>query len=87
MSAGPGMGAGAGPAGSAATSGAGAGRGGASAGGRGMMPMMGARGGDSAKSKKVKSVVTQVELEPNKKALLGEPPLVVPGVIGAWVRD
>ena len=57
------------------------------AGARGMMPMMGARGGDSAKSKKVKSVVTQVELEPNKKALLGESPLVVPGVIGAWVRE
>ena len=86
MGAAPGMGAGAGSA-VGTTSGAGAARGGAGAGARGMMPMMGARGGDSAKSKKVKSVVTQVELEPNKKALLGEPPLVVPGVIGAWVRE
>lgn len=56
-------------------------------GARGVMPMMGARGAEGAKGKKVKSVVTQVELEPNKKALLGESPLVVPGVIGAWVRD
>lgn len=49
-------------------------------------PMMGMRGKDSEK-KRVKSVTTQVERDPNKRDLLGEPPAVVPGVIGDWVRE
>lgn len=49
-------------------------------------PMMGMRGKDNEK-KRVKSVTTQVERDPNKRDLLGEPPAVVPGVIGDWVRE
>lgn len=52
-----------------------------------MMPMMGgaARGGE--KEKRIKSVTTQVERDPNKRDLLGESPAVLPGVIGEWARD
>lgn len=35
----------------------------------------------------VKTVVNRVERSRNKRDLLGEPKPVVPGVIGAWVRD
>ena len=54
---------------------------------RGMMPMMGGagRGGDG--EKRIKSVTTQVERDPNRRDLLGESPAVVPGVIGDWVRE
>ena len=50
-------------------------------------PMMGMRGGKDSERKRVKSVTTQVERDPNKRDLLGEPPAVVPGVIGDWVRE
>ena len=50
-------------------------------------PMMGLRGGKDSEKKRVKSVTTQVERDPNKRDLLGEPPAVVPGVIGEWVRE
>ena len=50
-------------------------------------PMMGMRGGKDSEKKRVKSVTTQVERDPNKRDLLGEPPSVVPGVIGDWVRE
>lgn len=50
-------------------------------------PMMGMRGGKESEKKRVKSVTTQVERDPNKRDLLGEPPAVVPGVIGDWVRE
>ncbi|WP_290225594.1 hypothetical protein [Corynebacterium confusum] len=58
--------------------------------GRGMAPMMGMhRGGNGAKdsSRAVRAVITEVEKDPNRRALLGERPAVVPGVIGAWVRE
>ncbi|MTE09841.1 hypothetical protein FKE98_05165 [Corynebacterium aurimucosum] len=52
-----------------------------------MMPMMGgmARGGEG--ERRVKSVTTQVERDPNRRDLLGEAPAVLPGVIGDWVRE
>lgn len=58
-----------------------------SAAGLRMMPMMGgaARGGEN--EKRIKSVTTQVERDPNKRDLLGESPAVLPGVIGEWARD
>ena len=61
--------------------------------GRGMMPMMGGAGqtgqGMQTGSKKTrtKAVTTAVEREGNQKALLGQRRPVVPGVIGAWVRE
>ena len=54
----------------------------------GMVPMgAGAARGNGDKRKKVKTVITQVERNPNKLALLGQPPAVIPGVIGDWVRE
>lgn len=52
-----------------------------------MMPMMGgmARGGEG--ERRVKSVTTQVERDPNRRDLLGEAPAVLPGVIGDWARE
>ncbi|WP_141681540.1 hypothetical protein [Corynebacterium phoceense] len=61
--------------------------GGAGAAHRGMMPMMGAGHGQGDKRGKVKTVTTAVEQDQNRRALLGEVPPSVPGVIGAWVRD
>lgn len=61
--------------------------------GRGMMPMMGGAGqqgqgtGTNSKPSRAKAVTTAIEREGNQKALLGERRPVVPGVIGAWVRD
>lgn len=52
-----------------------------------MMPMMGAGHGQGDKRGKVKTVTTAVEQDQNRRALLGEVPPSVPGVIGAWVRD
>ena len=49
-------------------------------------PMAGAAGQQS-KQGKVKSVTSPAEREGNVAALLGERPSVVPGVIGAWVRQ
>lgn len=76
--------------GSGSSEGATASRGGnsgrATGGARAYGPMMGMRGKDNEK-KRVKSVTTQVERDPNKRDLLGEPPAVVPGVIGDWVRE
>lgn len=76
--------------GSGSSEGAAASRGGnsgrATGGARAYGPMMGMRGKDNEK-KRVKSVTTQVERDPNKRDLLGEPPAVVPGVIGDWVRE
>jgi hypothetical protein len=56
------------------------------AGMRAFAPMMGARGQGNDKNR-VKAVTTQVERDPNKRDLLGEPPAVVPGVIGNWARE
>ena len=52
-----------------------------------MMPVMGgmARGGDG--ERRIKSVTTQVERDPNRRDLLGEAPAVLPGVIGDWARE
>ncbi|MDO5032826.1 hypothetical protein [Corynebacterium sp.] len=57
------------------------------AGMRGMMPLMAGagRGGDG--HKRIKSVTSAVERDPNRRDLLGEAPAVVPGVIGAWARE
>ena len=67
---------------------AGAGARGAVAGGPGMYGA-GQRGAGAANRKrgKVQAVTSSVEREGNLKALLGEAPEVVPGVIGAWVRQ
>ncbi|MDK8524417.1 hypothetical protein [Corynebacterium sp. MSK150] len=69
----------------AASRGGNAGR--STGGARAYGPMMGMRGGKDSEKKRVKSVTTQVERDPNKRDLLGEPPAVVPGVIGDWVRE
>jgi hypothetical protein len=53
---------------------------------RALAPMMGTRGQGNDKNR-VKAVTTQVERDPNKRDLLGEPPAVVPGVIGNWARE
>lgn len=97
LGAGAGAGAGAGgsygqsPAEQANKAAAGASQNGRSGGiGRGMAPMMGMhRGGNGTKdsSRAVRAVVTEVEKDPNRRALLGQRPAVVPGVIGAWVRE
>ncbi|MCQ9352371.1 hypothetical protein NQ017_01925 [Corynebacterium sp. 732RC1] len=59
--------------------------------GRGAMMMGGApmagAAGQQSKQGKVKSVTSPAEREGNVAALLGERPSVVPGVIGAWVRQ
>lgn len=77
--------AGAGTGGASLRAGGGAGAGGSA--GRGMVPMMGAGHGQGDKRGKVKTVTTAVEQDQNRRALLGEVPPSVPGVIGAWVRD
>ena len=66
----------------------GAGARGAVAGGPGMYGA-GHRGAgaNSGKRGKVQAVTSAVEREGNLKALLGEAPEVVPGVIGDWVRQ
>ena len=56
------------------------------AGGPGMYGA-GQRGASNGKRGKVQAVTSAVEREGNLKALLGEAPEVVPGVIGAWVRE
>ena len=71
--------------GAAAARGGNAGR--STGGARAYGPMMGMRGGKDSEKRRVKSVTTQVERDPNKRDLLGEPPAVVPGVIGDWVRE
>ena len=52
-------------------------------------PAAGAAGRDRKQGKRgrVQAVTSAVEREGNLKALLGEAPEVVPGVIGAWVRE
>ncbi|GEB98115.1 hypothetical protein CFL01nite_16100 [Corynebacterium flavescens] len=95
MSAGAGMNAGAGgggiaapPSGHVAGAGTRAGGVGSGAQGRGMAPVMAGHGrGAQEKSRRVKSVTSQVERDPNRRALLGESRAVVPGVIGDWVRN
>ena len=58
-----------------------------------MMPMMGGAGQTGqgmqigSKKTRTKAVTTAVEREGNQKALLGQRRPVVPGVIGAWVRE
>jgi len=52
-----------------------------------MMPMMGGAAPGGENEKRIKSVTTQVERDPNKRDLLGESPAVLPGVIGEWARD
>ena len=89
----PGNGAGAGAGGVAAGSPGASPRTGGSTGGvggYGMGPAAGAgRGGRNGQQKRgrVQAVTSAVEREGNLKALLGEAPEVVPGVIGAWVRE
>lgn len=72
------------------TPGAGTGSGagsGARMGGPVMAP--GGRGGQAspATGKGVKSLVTEVEANPNRRAVIGDIPPAVPGVIGAWARQ
>lgn len=52
-------------------------------------PMMGANAGGqpTGRSKSVKAVTTAVELDENRRKLLGEPTPTVPGVIGDWARE
>ena len=47
----------------------------------------GANRGRKGKKGRVQAVTSAVERDGNLKALLGEAPEVVPGVIGAWVRE
>ena len=63
------------------------GGGGAHGGGYGVGPVAGAGRGGQQKRGRVQAVTSAVEREGNLKALLGEAPEVVPGVIGAWVRE
>lgn len=63
------------------------GAGGAHGGGYGVGPVAGAGRGGQQKRGRVQAVTSAVEREGNLKALLGEAPEVVPGVIGAWVRE
>ncbi|MDY3126810.1 MAG: hypothetical protein SOW59_01575, partial [Corynebacterium sp.] len=91
MGTGSGSGTGAG-AGSVTTSGVnGSGAGGVGGQQRGSGPMMSpgaaAGNGAGAKDKKIRAVTSKVELDDNRRALLGEPRAVVPGVIGNWVRE
>ncbi|WPF65558.1 MULTISPECIES: hypothetical protein [unclassified Corynebacterium] len=54
-----------------------------------MGPMAGAAhggGGQGSRSKKIKTITSSVEENENLRALLGERPAVVPGVIGHWAR-
>ncbi|MBC3185109.1 hypothetical protein H7347_00685 [Corynebacterium sp. zg-331] len=52
-----------------------------------MGPMPGAAGGGQAgRGKKIKTVTSAVEENENVRALLGDRPPVVPGVIGHWAR-
>ncbi|WP_448854765.1 hypothetical protein [Corynebacterium frankenforstense] len=74
------------------TAGAGTGGGQAGTGMRGGMPvapMMGANGAGQSggRSRSVKAVTTAVELDENRRKLLGEPTPTVPGVIGDWARE
>ncbi|QPK78766.1 hypothetical protein G7Y31_09505 [Corynebacterium lizhenjunii] len=62
--------------------------GGAGSGVRGGVPMMGAgAGGGSNNRGRVKAVTSRIEQDANKRALIGDLPPAIPGVIGAWVRD
>ena len=63
------------------------GAGGVHGGGYGVGPAAGAGRGGQQKRGRVQAVTSAVEREGNLKALLGEAPEVVPGVIGAWVRE
>lgn len=52
-------------------------------------PMAGAAhggAGQGTRSKKIKTITSRVEESQNLRALLGERPAVVPGVIGHWAR-
>lgn len=65
---------------------------GATRGGAGTGAYGGAHGGANngrrpGKKGKIQALTSAVEREGNLKALLGEAPEVVPGVIGAWVRE
>ncbi|AKK06491.1 hypothetical protein CMUST_10880 [Corynebacterium mustelae] len=73
-----------------------AGAGGANSGGRAGTPMIGAPiGGQNnnnnenqrKRKKPIRGITTSVERDVNLKALLGEQPKVIPGVIGNWVRE
>lgn len=55
--------------------------------GRGMMPMMAGMGRGGGEDRRIKSVTSKVESDPNRRDLLGEPPAALPGVIGAWARE
>ncbi len=60
----------------------------AAQGGRSMMPVMGAGAGSGANNRgRVKAVTTKIEQDANKRALIGDLPPAIPGVIGAWVRE
>ncbi len=55
--------------------------------GRGIMPMMAGMGRGGGEDRRIKSVTSKVESDPNRRDLLGEPPAALPGVIGAWARE
>ncbi|MDO5099650.1 MAG: hypothetical protein Q4D85_12995, partial [Corynebacterium sp.] len=72
------------------------GAGGANSGGRAGTPMVGAPiGGQNnnnnenqrKRKKPIRGITASVERDTNLKALLGEQPKVIPGVIGSWVRE
>lgn len=52
-----------------------------------MMPLMAGAGRGGGQDRRIKSVTSKVERDPNRRDLLGEPPAALPGVIGAWARE
>lgn len=52
-----------------------------------MMPLMAGTGQGGGQDRRIKSVTSKVERDPNRRDLLGEPPAALPGVIGAWARE
>lgn len=52
-----------------------------------MMPLMAGTGQGAGQDRRIKSVTSKVERDPNRRDLLGEPPAALPGVIGAWARE
>lgn len=56
--------------------------------GRGSLAMLGGHGNrEQGNRGTIKTVTSQVEIDPDRKALLGKLPPAIPGVIGAWVRE
>ncbi|MCS4490317.1 hypothetical protein NXT01_06890, partial [Corynebacterium sp. ES2775-CONJ] len=72
--------------GGAGSSGAGSSQSGSQ--GRGFVPMMNqAQPGEDQGRKQKRRISNPVEREGNLRDLLGDPPVVIPKVIGGWIRD